>query len=127
MKETILLVFVVALANASQLFAEEVLVCFPDRSVMVSANKVVEQKLTAEESKKNAIILTKIRGKLLWKSRGNKEVKYVKSGVFMVFAESNGAGYVKVGNGVAMEHVHIGMVTYTYFGKVNLIKPSSLD
>ena len=124
MKETILLVFVVALANASQLFAEEVLVCFPDRSVMVSANKVVEQKLTAEESKKNAIILTKIRGKLLWKSRGNKEVKYVKSGVF---AESNGAGYVKVGNGVAMEHVHIGMVTYTYFGKVNLIKPSSLD
>jgi hypothetical protein len=102
--------------------AEDVLVCYPHKRVLVSEGKITEEKLTTEQSKKNAIIITKKNEEYIWKTRGNHKLAYSKSGIFHIFNDTQGAGYVKLDKDTVIEHVHLGLTTYTYFGRIQIFK-----
>ena len=125
MKNLILLFVVWSwLPNA---YGEEVLISYPDRRFYVTNSKVVEEKLTEEQSKKNAIIITKEGNEFIWKSRGGNKLEHIESGLFHVFNSKLGSGYVKLSENAVMEHVHLGLTTYTYYGRIHTIKPDSIS
>ncbi len=109
----------------------------PSKKASVDANEARLDALDATQSNDFRMRIIKKDGQYLWASRGNKPLTHVVSGVFHIFFDTTGGGYVKIidwgplppsmkenNTGVSyFEFISSGMKTITYFGKADAFTP----
>lgn len=106
-------------------------VCFAQLEVVVLKGvPIVQNKSSVEESgnfqlsesqqTESRLIITRKGQKYYWTSRQDRELTRHESGIYTIFLETKGAGYVramKSANKVLyMEHMGLGLETITYWG-----------
>ena len=83
--------------------------------------------LTDNVSEEYKVIISKDNGKYYWLSRENKPLLYSRSGIFHLFVNPDGSGYIKVaerdGKYLYMEHMSLVFGTVTYWGTAEEFKP----
>ena len=77
------------------------------------------EQLKGQQITQNAVVISLVDGKYIWKTRGGVELAKSTSGLYSVYHAANGSGYVKVNEteGTFMEHVHLHLATVTYWGR----------
>lgn len=135
LKNAIVSAFLIATTSA---FANEaVIAAEPFSRVRSAASDSVREKLSSSEAKKNALIISKSGSEYIWATRQSRQLVYVQSGVFHLFIDPWGGGYVKVFDQHALpetmrqpgprfrwyEHVSTGLETITYWGEANAFQP----
>jgi hypothetical protein len=100
----------------------------PTTKFQVSSEESVKTKLNSPESAKSIVWIVKKSGEYFWKSRENRKLDHVVSGIYHKFTDPKGGGYVKIEQGLDgeikfLEHVGIGLTTFTYFGDVKSFNP----
>lgn len=108
----------------------EVFFGLPTTKYEVSVDESQRNKLTSDDSTKNAVRIVKIGDDYIWKTRENRKLiySYAGHGDFHYFIDPQGNGYVKIartptGRVTFLEHVGLGMVTITYFGSAQSFTP----
>jgi hypothetical protein len=127
----ILYCLVVLFGINMQAFSEEeinVIKAQPTTKFKVSSEESVKTKLNSSESTKNLVWIVKKNGEYFWKSRENRKIDHFAGGLYHYFIDPRGGGYVKVEQGLDgeikfLEHVSIGLTTFTYFGEVKYFNP----
>jgi len=115
----------VVVAAGSTAWAQEVLVlnARPSRVCITSPTEGACEALPESKSFEYQLVLARDGKGYLWKSRGGRKLVRVASGIFDYFIEPGGAGYVKVaglcagGRAQYLEHMSLGLETYTYWGE----------
>ena len=83
--------------------------------------------LTEFQQAESRLIITKKGQKYYWTTRQNRELIKHESGIYTIFMESNGAGYVKAMKSadkvLYMEHMGLGLETITYWGTADYLSP----
>ncbi|WP_027186377.1 hypothetical protein [Desulfovibrio inopinatus] len=109
----------------------------PSQKASASATEARLDALDATQSQDFRLKIIKSDGQYLWASRGNKPLSHVVSGVFHIFYDTTGGGYVKIidwaplppsmkknNTGVSyFEFISSGMKTITYFGSADSFTP----
>jgi hypothetical protein len=100
----------------------------PTTKFQVSSEESVKTKLNPSESAKSIVWIVKKNGEYFWKSRENQKLDHVVGGMYHKFTDPQGGGYVKIEQGLDgeikfLEHVGIGLTTFTYFGDVKSFNP----
>ena len=100
----------------------------PTAKYQVSSEEASKIRLSKSESEKNTVWIVKKSGEYYWKSRENRKLNHVSGGLYHYFIDPQGGGYVKVEQGFDgkvefLEHVGVGMTTFTYFGKAKSFIP----
>ena len=95
------------------------------KSQVISNGEATSRKVLSKEEAKNVSLqIVQVDGKFFWASRGNIELRHHVAGAFDYFDTSDGAGYIKVfrmdGKALYMEHVHMWLGTYTYWGEMEV-------
>lgn len=119
-----------------RIFAFAILFLFPTVCLAISeivvfkGIPVVQNKSSVEESvnfqlsdsqqSESRSIITRKGQKYFWTSRQDRELTRHESGIYTIFLETRGAGYVKVMRSadkvLYMEHMGLGLETITYWG-----------
>lgn len=107
------------------------LVCFAQQEIVVlKGTPIIQNKSSVEESgnfqlsesqqAESRSIITKKGQKYYWTSRQDRELTRLESGIYTIFLETKGAGYVKAMKSadkvLYMEHMGLGLETITYWG-----------
>jgi len=127
----ILISFMVLVGASVQALAEEeidVIKANPAAKFQVSSEESLKTQLNSFESAKNLVWIVKRNGHYFWKSREDRKLDHVAGGLYHYFIDPKGGGYVKVEHGLDgkikfLEHVGIGMITFTYFGNATVFNP----
>ncbi len=111
-------------------------VCFAQLEVVVlKGTPIVQNKSSVEESgnfqlsesqqAESRLIITRKGQKYYWTSRQDRELARHESGIYTIFLETKGAGYVKAMKSadkvLYMEHMGLGLETITYWGVANYL------
>lgn len=105
----------------------------PSSRVSSTDTSTKREMLTADKQKEYRLVITKRDGKYYWASRENRELYYTLSGVFHIFIDLRGGGYVKIfdrkllreagPNFGYLEHNHLWLDTITYWGDGSAFEP----
>lgn len=83
--------------------------------------------LNEGQQAESRLLITKKGDKYFWSTRQNRELTKHQSGIYTIFLEKNGAGYIKVLKNedkvLYMEHMGIGLQTITYWGAADSFIP----
>lgn len=116
---------IVVLPFAANADDRVILHLLPEVRVISSAEGTTRELLSATEQEKEKIRVAIIDGKLLWQTRGSKEMEYSTGGIYEFYRGPAGAGYIAIENGAILgqpirffEHVRTGLTTITYWGTV---------
>lgn len=105
--------------------------CFAEQEIVVlKGTPIIQNKSSFEDSgnlqlsesqqAESKLIITKRGTKYYWTSRQDRELTRHESGVYSIFLETKGAGYVKTmmsdDKVLYMEHMGLGLETITYWG-----------
>ena len=106
----------------------DVIKAHPTTKFQVSSEESIKTKLNSSESVKSIVWIIKKNGEYFWKSRENRKLDHVVSGIYHFFIDPRGGGYVKIEQGLDgeikfLEHVGIGLTTFTYFGQAKSFAP----
>ena len=97
-----------------------------NKSTVEGSSNITLTKSQQEESK---LIITKNGQKYYWATRQNRELTKHVSGIYTIFLDTRGAGYVKAmqsGDKVFyIEHMSLGLETITYWGTADYLRPQS--
>lgn len=91
----------------------------PQFLVFSSTKGVQKNNLSAKEKKDGLLIIRKNEdGDYIWVTRGNNILNKSVSGIFIIYFATSGAGYIKIDStsGQYIEHMSLGLETYTYYG-----------
>jgi len=106
-------------------------VCFAQAEVVVikgtpiiqnnsSVEESVNFQLSESQQSESRLIITRKGQKYYWTSRQDRELTKHESGIYTIFLETKGAGYVKTMKStdkvLYMEHMGLGLETITYWG-----------
>ncbi len=137
---------VLGLVALLALLAAPVLVGAEDRVVLraqpsvkvESAHEGTDHKtLSALEAQEAQVVIEKRAGVYFWTSRGGRLLQHRQTGVYHLFIDAVGAGYIKVKDQSLVprvmrhpgprfryyEHTHLGLGTVTYFGASDSFAP----
>lgn len=91
--------------------------CSPD-----SCNR---KPLSASEGREAQVLIVERDGKYYWVSREGRELHHSRSGIFRLFIDLKGGGYVKVDgtSGEYYEHLTMAFGTITYWGQAQHFEP----
>lgn len=107
------------------------IICFAQTEVVViKGTPIIQNKSSAEESvnfqlsepqqAESRLIITRKGQNYYWTSRKDRELTKHESGIYTIFLETKGAGYVKAMKSadkvLYMEHMGLGLETITYWG-----------
>lgn len=107
------------------------LACFAGQEIVVlkgtpiiqnksSFEDAVNFQLSESQQAESRLIITRRGTKYYWTSRQDRELTRHESGVYSIFLETKGAGYVKAMKSadkvLYMEHMGLGLETITYWG-----------
>jgi hypothetical protein len=127
---TLLLLAGLCVIPVSAADEREVFFGLPTTKYEVSVDDSQRNKLTSDDSTKNAVRIVKIGDDYIWKSRENRKLIYSYAGYgdFHYFIDPMSNGYVKIartptGKVMFLEHIGLGMVTFTYFGSAQSFTP----
>lgn len=112
-------------------------VCVAQELVALKGTPIIQNKssvnesgnfpLTESQQNESRLIITKKGQKYYWTSRQDRELTKHESGVYTIFFETKGAGYVKVMKSeekvLYMEHMGLGLETITYWGTADYLRP----
>lgn len=98
--------------------------------VVIKGTPIIQNKSSVEESvnfqlsesqqAESRLIITRKGHKYYWTSRQDRELAKHESGIYTIFLETKGAGYVKAMKSadkvLYMEHMGLGLETITYWG-----------
>lgn len=112
--------------------------CFSQQEIVVLNGTPLNQCSSSIEGSQNIqlnegqqaesrLLITKKGDKYFWSTRQNRELTKHQSGIYTIFLEKNGAGYIKVLKNedkvLYMEHMGIGLQTITYWGAADSFIP----
>lgn len=127
---TLLLLAGLCVIPVSAADEREVFFGLPTTKYEVSVDDSQRNKLTSDDSTKNAVRIVKIGDDYIWKTRENRKLIYSYAGYgdFHYFIDPMSNGYVKIartptGKVMFLEHIGLGMVTITYFGSAQSFTP----
>jgi hypothetical protein len=109
----------------------------PASRVTGNAQGAIRSVLRGAEREKNQILIVERDGRYFWASREDRELTHVESGLFHLYIDQRGGGYVKVLDQRGMssdlkfdgpdlqyfEHVAAGLSTITYWGQFTRFDP----
>jgi hypothetical protein len=109
----------------------------PTTRVVSGPDTTERSSLAEDERGKYRVVIVERGGRYYWASRERRELRLVPSGVFLLFVEPNGGGYVKVLDQRKVdstlrfagpplqffEHVAMGLSTITYWGSAGSFTP----
>jgi len=113
-------------------------ICIAQQEIVVlKGTPIIQNKSSVEESgnfpltesqqAESRLIITKKGQKYYWTTRQDRELTKHESGMYTIFLETKGAGYVKAmktaDKVIYMEHLSIGLETITYWGTADYLKP----
>ena len=119
-------------------FADTVIDAVPKSRVVATSEGSQRDVLSGGKLHESRLIITKTDGKYFWETRGNALLTYVKSGVFHIFLDPKGGGYIEVSDthtypeslrpkGARFqykEHLRSGIFgAWTYFGESDTFAP----
>ena len=121
MRAAVILLIFTFLSSPLTGSAETILNAFPSTKVTSTDKFTTRSELNRQQQIANRVIIEKIDDKYYWTTRQNHELFPTKSGLYMIFIDPMGSGYVKVNvnSGEFIEHVHLGLQTITYWGSIN--------
>ena len=104
----------------------------PISKIGESGDSRTYEKVADKDKLEFQCIITKVDGKYFWKTRENKEMVKVRSGIYITYLALNGAGYVRVIDQEMKkvifenseqkfdykEHMMSGLSSITYYGYV---------
>lgn len=107
------------------------------RTLILSGTPDIQTKSTVEESvriemdsvkkKNHRVIIIKDGDVFYWESRERRKLIRSTQGLFVLFIDPTGGGYIKVvpseGKLLYMEHLNQGLNTFTYWGVVEHLEP----
>ncbi len=129
---------VAALAMPGIALADTVIDAVPKSRVVATAEGSQRDVLSPAKQHEGRLIITKIDGKYYWATRGNTLLNYTKSGVFHLFIDPKGGGYIEVSDTHTQpeslrpkgarfqykEHLRSGMFgAFMYFGESDTFAP----
>jgi hypothetical protein len=134
------LLLILALCAAPQLVdAQErvVLRARPVSRVISEAASAKRSELPVAERDQNQLLTVERDGRYFWASREDRELQHVFSGIYHLYIDPRGGGYVKildqrhltpgfkvVGPDIQyLEHVALGLTTLTYWGSSTYFDP----
>jgi hypothetical protein len=118
--------------------ADTVIDAVPKSRVLATAEGAQRDVLPPAKQHEGRLIIAKIDGKYYWATRGNTLLNYTKSGVFHLFIDPKGGGYIEVSDTHAQpdslrpkgarfqykEHLRSGMFgAFMYFGESDTFAP----
>lgn len=129
----ILIAVLFIVSNLSVVFSEDLIVFEgkPYVSVTVSGDSPIVKKLSKSEALEYKCRIVKIKDKFYWASRENVELRRVESGIYVIFQQVGGVGYVKIlpaenkkflfiedeNYADYVEHISNHLSSTTYYGK----------
>lgn len=131
-------VFLAAMLFPVIALADTVIDAVPKSRVLATPDGSQRDVLPTAKQHESRVIITKIGGKYYWATRGNAQLTYVKSGVFHLFLDPQGGGYIEVNDTHTQpeslrpkgarfqykEHLRSGMFgAFTYFGESDTFAP----
>ena len=136
----LLLAFALVLAFATPLTAQQrtvVLRAKPDTRVVAERGDATEEVLVGRERLDNLVVIAKVGPAYYWQTRDDRELIYRRSGVYHIFIDPSGGGWVKVLDQSSLpaslriegptfqffENVSSGLTTYTYWGSASSFNP----
>jgi len=114
-----------------------VLSAVPTAKVESSSDRTERFSLAPAQAQEFAVVIVKRNGRYFWASRENRELLHSRSGVFDLFIEPGGSGYIKVLDQRALpdflrvpgpaiqylEQMTLGLATLTYWGEATDFSP----
>jgi hypothetical protein len=88
--------FVVAALLPGTSLADTVFDAVPTSRVLANAETSQRDLLSPAKQHEYRLIITKVDGKYYWATRGNTLLNYTKSGIFRLFIDPQGGGYIEV-------------------------------
>lgn len=109
----------------------------PTSRVVSTSTETSRDVLTESKKSENRLLITKQGTNYFWSTRNNRPLTHSISGVFHIFSDRNGAGYVKIFDHTLvpqslkgtnsgyqyLEQVHDHLATVTYWGVGEKFKP----
>ena len=126
--KTVVLTIALFAVSAFASDEREVLVGLPSVQYRVEVDDCDRTRMNDEDSVKNAVRIVKIGDEYIWTTREGRQLIHVVTGITHYFIDPSGGGYVKVmpkpsGGYSFLEHVGLGMATFTYFGSSDEFSP----
>lgn len=90
-----------------------------------SRESCTRERLTPAEGREAQVLIVERDGKYYWASREGRELYHTRSGIFRLFIDLRGGGYVKVDetSGEYYEHLPMLLGPITYWGKAEHFEP----
>lgn len=109
----------------------------PTTKVQSDAAESIRSTLSPSESGEFRVEIVKRKGRYFWATREGRELSHSQSGVYHIFREATGPGYIRVVDQAAIpepmrlpgpriqyyEHMALGLVTITYWGTSDSFSP----
>lgn len=109
-----------ALTIGSSFGADLVLDGKPTYQCSIAGGESACVKLRDDQQRANRTLIVSDENRFFWKSRGGRELVRSISGIYTVYSEVSGAGFVKIdAAGEYVEVVHIGLRVMTYSGRAD--------
>jgi hypothetical protein len=131
MKKLISIFIIMAIAFPA--FASEKIIFtgMPEMKISEDGTRTTTDKIAKTKAIEFKCTITKIKDKYYWTTRENLELVSIRSGAYITFVATNGAGYIRIidpeikngplagegGHYNYMEHLLLGLSTVTYFGE----------
>lgn len=119
-------------------YADVVIDAIPRSRVDATPENANREVFSASKRQESRLIITKVDGQYYWATRENTPMTYTTSGIFHLFIDPKGGGYVEVADTHSLpsafrekgarfqykEHVRSGMWgAFTYFGETDAFAP----
>ena len=123
-----ILVFAILVLSSVVCFAQTEVVVIKGTPIIQNKSAVEESanfQLSVSQQAESRLIITRKGQKYYWTSRQDRELTKHESGIYTIFFETKGAGYVKAMKSVDkvlyMEHMGLGLETITYWGVADFL------